>query len=554
MFNVIITVIQLVLTIIVGIYFAMMIRDRNSADNTLHKNNETEMRRLRLLNARSLSAPLTETTRPCSLDEIIGQENAIRALRAALCGSNPQHVIIYGPPGVGKTAAARLILEEAKKSPYSPFTSNSKFIETDATIMRFDERSIADPLIGSVHDPIYQGAGAFGPAGVPRPKEGAVTKAHGGILFIDEIGELHPMQINRLLKVLEDRRVFFESAYYSENDGNIPLYIHEIFKNGLPADFRLIGATTRRPEDIPEAVRSRCTEIYFSPLSRKHIMTISKNAIKKSGFAAENNVCSLIADYSRGGRDAVNMVQSAVSLCMLEKRRLITVSDIEWIIESGKYSKNISPAIVKDSRTGCISALAVTENGGTVIDIEAVISEGRGISIGGLSETETVESGSRSISRTSTAKISVLNAVTVLKRFFNINLENKYVCINVPGGMPVDGPSAGAAIFCSLYSAAVNIPVPSDITMTGEITANGKICPVGGVSDKIKAAAAAGASLVIVPEANKQENFENLNISVRYVTDVFELLPLVFGITASEKNVSVSSPTYQKDIAAAESI
>ena len=50
--------------------------------------------------------------------------------------------------------------------------------------------------------------GAYGAAGVPQPKEGAVTRAHGGILFLDEIGELHPFHINKLLKVLEDRRVY----------------------------------------------------------------------------------------------------------------------------------------------------------------------------------------------------------------------------------------------------------------------------------------------------------------------------------------------------------
>ena len=94
-----------------------------------------------------------------------------------------------------------------RKSNGTPFSKNAKFIETDATIMRYDERSIADPLIGSVHDPIYQGAGAYGVAGVPQVKEGAVSKAHGGVLFIDEIGELQTCQINKLLKVLEDRRV-----------------------------------------------------------------------------------------------------------------------------------------------------------------------------------------------------------------------------------------------------------------------------------------------------------------------------------------------------------
>ena len=171
----------------------------------------------------------------------MGQSDGLRALRAALCGANPQHVIIYGPPGVGKTAAARVVLEEAKKNPLSPFRDDAAFVEVDATTARFDERGIADPLLGSVHDPIYQGAGPLGVAGIPQPKPGAVTKAHGGVLFIDEIGELHPIQLNKLLKVLEDRRVFLDSAYYSSEDHNIPAHIHDIFQNGLPSGLSVGG-------------------------------------------------------------------------------------------------------------------------------------------------------------------------------------------------------------------------------------------------------------------------------------------------------------------------
>src|SRR5699024_4541620 len=144
---------------------------------------------------------------------IIGQDEGIRSLEAALCGKNPQHVLLYGPPGVGKTAAARLIMEKAKKNTDSPFLIDAPIVELDGTTARCDERGIADPLSGSVDDPIYQGAGSMGQAGIPQPKPGAITKAHGGILFIDEIGELHPIQLNKLLKVLEDRKVFLESAY-----------------------------------------------------------------------------------------------------------------------------------------------------------------------------------------------------------------------------------------------------------------------------------------------------------------------------------------------------
>ena len=67
-----------------------------------------------------LTVPLSEKTRPGTFEEVIGQERGIKALKAALCGPNPQHVIVYGPPGIGKTAAARLILDEAKKVPSPP--------------------------------------------------------------------------------------------------------------------------------------------------------------------------------------------------------------------------------------------------------------------------------------------------------------------------------------------------------------------------------------------------------------------------------------------------
>src|SRR5690606_17304423 len=93
-------------------------------------------------------------------------------------------------------------------------------------------------------------------------KPGAVTKAHGGVLFIDEIGELHPIQMNKLLKVLEDRKVMLESAYYSPEDPNIPRHIHDVFQNGLPADFRLGGATTCRPDVLPPGLRSCCILLF----------------------------------------------------------------------------------------------------------------------------------------------------------------------------------------------------------------------------------------------------------------------------------------------------
>ncbi|MGB4632121.1 MAG: ATP-binding protein, partial [Tepidanaerobacteraceae bacterium] len=310
----ILSLIQIFFAIVIGLYFLNLLKSQQGSKVAVDRESKKEMEKLERMRQISLTEPLAEKTRPSSFDEIIGQEDGLKALRAALCGPNPQHVILYGPPGIGKTAAARLVLEEAKKTPGSPFGPDAKFIEVDATIARFDERGIADPLIGSVHDPIYQGAGPLGVAGIPQPKPGAVTKAHGGVLFLDEIGELHPIQMNKLLKVLEDRKVFLESAYYSSEDSNIPRHIHDIFKNGLPADFRLIGATTRPPEEIPPAIRSRCLEIYFKPLMPEHIGIIIKNAVNKIGFEIDDLSIKTIKKYTTNGREAVNIIQMAAGL------------------------------------------------------------------------------------------------------------------------------------------------------------------------------------------------------------------------------------------------
>ncbi|MDU2066101.1 MAG: AAA family ATPase, partial [Sporomusaceae bacterium] len=313
------TLLQCFFAVVIGLYFWNLLRSQQGNKVAVEKESRSEIDKLQRLRSIALTEPLSEKTRPTSFREIVGQEEGIRALRAALCGPNPQHVLLYGPPGIGKTAAARLILEEARGNSLSPFRPGAVFTELDATVARFDERGIADPLIGTVHDPIYQGAGPLGVAGIPQPKAGAVTKAHGGVLFIDEIGELHHVQMNKLLKVLEDRKVFLESSYYHKEDKNIPLHIHDIFQNGLPADFRLIGATTRLPEEIPAALRSRCVEIYFRPLLAPEIGRIAKIALNKIDFSVEPEVISLIERYASSGREAVNIVQTAASMALTER-------------------------------------------------------------------------------------------------------------------------------------------------------------------------------------------------------------------------------------------
>ena len=511
-----------------GAWFFWKSSRRKKGEGLKFEDNMIEMDRLQMKREISLTEPLAEQTRPRKLEEIIGQEKAIKALRAALCGPNPQHILIYGPPGVGKTAAARLILEEAKKRGDTPFREQAKFVEIDATTLQFDERNIADPLMGSVHDPIYQGAGAFGQAGVPRPRPGAVCDAHGGGLFIDEIGELHPVQMNKLLKVLEDRVARFQSSYYSRSDRSIPPYIHEIFRNGIPADFRLIGATTRSPREIPDALRSRCTEIFFERLNRDSVEKIAANSLKRAGMAYEGGLCEKIACYAAGGRDTVNLVQSMTSLARMEGKGYLTEKELEWAAETGRYQPFYQKKIHEKPRIGVVNGLGVQPDGGTILTVEAVVRKGeKGLTVTGIVEEEEWKSRQGSSRRKSNARSAAENVLTVMEQF-GFCREDYGVHINFTGGVPVDGPSAGIAMFLAVYSAFTEKPVPNTIALTGEISIHGQVLPVGGVAAKLQAAKEAGADCVFIPVENRKESFANPDLRVIPVAEVQEILEQVF--------------------------
>ena len=513
---------------VLGAWHFWKISRRKSGEGLKFEDNMVEMDRLEMLREIRLTEPLAEQTRPRSLEEIIGQENAVRALRAALCGPNPQHILIYGPPGVGKTAAARLILEEAKKSKDSPFREQAKFVEIDATTLQFDERNIADPLLGSVHDPIYQGAGAFGNAGIPRPRPGAVCDAHGGVLFIDEIGELHPIQMNKLLKVLEDRVARFQSSYYSRSSKNIPAYIHEIFRNGIPADFRLIGATTRSPHEIPDALRSRCTEIFFERLDKTSVEKIAENSLKKTGVQYEEILCKKIACYASGGRDVVNLVQTMTSLVRMEGKNYITGADLEWAAETGRYQPRYQKKIYEKPQVGVVNGLGVQAEGGVLLTIEAMVRKsGRGLTVTGIVEEEEWKSRQGSSRRKSNVRSAAENVLTLMEQF-GFSKEDYSVHINVTGGIPIDGPSAGTAMFLAVYSAFVEKPLPNDIGLTGEISLHGQVLAVGGVEEKLQAAKEAGVTCVFIPQENWKEQYGGMGIKVIPVEEVQEILERIF--------------------------
>ena len=489
-----------------------ILKEEKPSEETPHDAKKREQ--IEKLEKIKLTQSVMELLRPKTLDEIVGQERAVKSLRAKLASPYPQHLILYGPPGVGKTTAARLVLEAVKNLEYSPFKKDAPFIETDGTTLRWDPRDMTNPLLGSVHDPIYQGAQkSLAESGVPEPKPGLVTDAHGGILFIDEIGEMDTMLQNKLLKVLEDKRAYFESAYYDPTDERVPKYVKMLFENGAPADFVLIGATTRDASSINPALRSRCAEIYFEPLTPSHIIEIVKHAAAKLNVQLEDGIAETISEYTIEGRKAINILADAYSLALedfgadkdvenLKGKTLeevviprITKKHIYEVAQVSRLFQYVTKKASSQSTVGHIFGLGVSGFIGSVIEIEAIVfpaEKGKGT----IRFNETAGS---------MAKDSVFNAASVLRKVTGKDIHDFDVHINVIGGGNIDGPSAGTAILSALISAVTGKKIRQDVAVTGEISLQGKVRPVGGVFEKAYGAKQAGIKVLVIPKENAKD-------------------------------------------------
>ena len=355
--------------------------------------------------------------------------------------------------------------------------------------------------MGSVHDPIYQGSRReFADSAVPEPKLGLVTRAHGGVLFIDEIGEMDPAMQTRLLKVLEDKRVTFESSYYDEHDPNVPAYVKKLFRDGAPADFVLIGATTRDPEAIDAAIRSRCAAVYFEPLTQGQVARIVAEAAQRLGAKLARRVPGLVASYTIEGRKAVQILADAYGHALERaggtRGATVRDDDVLEVVQAGRIVQH-TPARARRARElGKAYGLGVIQYVGSIVEIEAAAFPAREPRKGSVRFNDTAGSMARD---------AVFNATSVIRAVAGIDPAEHDLHVNVVGGGNIDGPSAGLAFFLALYSALAQAPLPQDVAVTGEVSLAGNVRAVGGVVEKLYAARQAGMRAIVLPRENARE-------------------------------------------------
>ncbi len=328
-----------------------------------------------------------------------------------------------------------------------------------------------------------------------------MTKAHGGVLFIDEIGEMAPALQTKLLKVLEDKRVMFESSYYDEHDPNVPAYVKKLFADGAPADFILIGATTRDPEAIDAAIRSRCAAVYFEPLTQSQIVRIVDEAARRLNARCAKPVPAMIATYTNEGRKAVQILADAYGHALYRSaappsKTIVREDDVIAVVQAGRIVKHSPARARKKKEIGRVHGLGVAQYVGSVIEIEAAAFPAREPRKGTVRFNDTAGSMSRD---------SVFNAASVVRAMSGMDPSDFDLHVNVIGGGNIDGPSAGLAFFLALYSALTKTPLPQDIAVTGEVSLTGNVRAVGGVVEKLYAARSTSMRAFVLPAENARD-------------------------------------------------
>lgn len=389
---------------------------------------------------------------------------------------------LVGPPGVGKTSLGKSIAKATGRE----FVRVSLGGVRDEAEIRGHRRT----YIGSMPGKIIQSM--------------RKAKTSNPLFLLDEIDKMgadfRGDPSSALLEVLDPEQNSTFNDHYLEVDYDLS---------------NVMFITTANTLNIPPPLMDRMeiiriagyTETEKVEIARKHLIpnAISKHGLSGKEFSIDDDaLLFLIRRYTREAgvrnleRELSSLARKAVKELTLSKKKAIKVTEkvVEDYLGVPKYRYG---EIETDDQVGVVTGLAWTDVGGELLTIEGVMMPGKG--------RMTVTGNLRDVMKESiSAAASYVRSRAITFGIEPPLFDRRDIHVHVPeGATPKDGPSAGVAMATAIVSVLTGIPIRHDVAMTGEITLRGRVLPIGGLKEKLLAAARGGIKTVLIPDENAKD-------------------------------------------------
>ena len=442
--------------------------------------------------------------------------------------NNSQIICLVGPPGVGKTSIAQSIAKAIGK--------NSARIALGGIHDEAEIRGHRKTYIGSMPGRIINAMRS--------------AKSMNPLIILDEVDKLGQDYkgdpTSALLEVLDSEQNSTFVDHYLE----IPFDLSNVMFITTANDLSLIPAPLRDRMDIIE-LPSYTREEKLN-IAKKHLIKkqLELNGLDKTQFKiTPKGIYSLIDYYTREAgvrsleRTTASLMRKSAVKILTEDVDSVSITDknVQEFLGAYKFTDDTKS---KRNEVGVVNGLAWTSVGGTLLPIEVALMPGKGnIQLTGSLGEVMQES----------AKIAITCIRTMSEKYIINNdfYRKNDIHLHAPeGAVPKDGPSAGVTMATAIFSALTNMPVRSDVAMTGEITLRGKVLPIGGLREKSMAAYRNGMKTVIIPYDNIKDLEEVDDVvkekvefkPVKHITEVLEI-----AICNYNKSFAKSTGTSVKD-------
>ena len=392
---------------------------------------------------------------------------------------------LVGPPGVGKTSLGKSIARATGRD----FVRVSLGGVRDEAEIRGHRRTYIGSMPGKVIQSMRK------------------AKSSNPLFLLDEVDKMgadfRGDPSSALLEVLDPEQNHTFNDHYLEVDYDLS---HVMF------------ITTANTLNIPPPLMDRMeiiriagyTEDEKVEIARKHLIphATAKHGLDAKEWAIDDEALLLvIRRYTREAgvrnleRELSTLIRKAVKELTLSKTKSITV-EAKTVSDYLGVPKFRYGEVEDQDQVGVVTGLAWTDVGGELLTIEAAMMPGKGKMI--------VTGNLRDVMKESiSAAASYARMRAVAFGIEPPRFDKKDIHVHVPeGATPKDGPSAGVAMVSAIVSVMTGIPVRRDVAMTGEITLRGRVLPIGGLKEKLLAAARGGMKTVLIPEENAKDLVE----------------------------------------------